>query len=249
VHDHTTGYRSLCSLTFKHRPKFCTLPAAVLVVLSSDFIRTDFPMEQLQLLHERCRRNPSTPTVVVPVFYDVSFRDLSITACSYLRGGSTHQQWAESLFSLGEMAGIRRGQVRLCQQCVVLRAEQQMRGICAVLRCRVLGSVCRLTSSERQIQLQELLLLTHPLCLTFLVALTRWSGVALAAVHKRDIAAWVGGVAAQQPCTAAKDVHLSIHLPDKSAFERLPVHSQPPSCPLACREAAPSSSGPRVSVA
>jgi hypothetical protein len=86
-------------------------PAAVVVVLSKDFIRKKYPMEELHLLVERRSRNVR----LLPVFYDISFDDLSNKIKQYENTFSRDkQQWARDLSKLKVITGNRPDQVHAC---------------------------------------------------------------------------------------------------------------------------------------
>jgi hypothetical protein len=67
-------------------------------------------MEELQLLLERSRQPPATSAIVLPVFYDASYTDVSTAASQYQYESKT-QQWAQNLLDLCDMAGLRKDEV------------------------------------------------------------------------------------------------------------------------------------------
>ena len=91
----------------------CGVPPAVVIVLSKEFISKPYPMEELQMLLER-RRQGST-AVLLPVFYDVTWEEVSQKAEQYTNAWwqrSTKQQWAADLGELAAISGIRLDQVQ-----------------------------------------------------------------------------------------------------------------------------------------
>jgi hypothetical protein len=91
---------------------------AVVVILSTHFIRKKYPMEELHLLLERDRQASGTRAKVLPVFYDITPGDLKETYKEYAAaaGDDLKQQWARNLKILARITGIRPDQVRCSRQ-------------------------------------------------------------------------------------------------------------------------------------
>jgi hypothetical protein len=95
-----------------HLGKHASLAVAVVVVLSSAFIRKKYPMEELQLLLEWQRRG--SQAVLLPVFHQLNYQELSKTVERYQalpggdpkEGGQQQQWWWDLAGLLGLMTAM-----------------------------------------------------------------------------------------------------------------------------------------------
>jgi hypothetical protein len=91
------------------------------LLLSKDFIRKQYPMEELQLLLRW--REQGSKAKLLPVFYDLSIEELLACVADYKKGASDdttqqqqqrRQQWVTDLEELAGITGFRKEQVGHC---------------------------------------------------------------------------------------------------------------------------------------
>jgi hypothetical protein len=104
-----------CSLCAKNPFSSSSVVAAVVLIISQEFVSKRYPMEELRLL--LAWRGQGSKGVLLPVLYDLTYQDLlnmiaeynkEAAAASSSEEQALKRQWARDL---GELAGITKDQV------------------------------------------------------------------------------------------------------------------------------------------
>jgi hypothetical protein len=99
----------LVLLISKHHPD----GAAVVLVLSKEFISKPYPMQELQLLlHWRAHGSVAQ---LLPVYHGITYEEVGSTIAQYqeTQEGTIEWQWAKDLSLLCNITGARTDQVRV----------------------------------------------------------------------------------------------------------------------------------------